>query len=85
MVNTLDYAAVTIPVTVVDKRVDVVAPDFKPLSELDQRVMESCELGFLLLLLLLLLLLCCVDWGADVLAVGQMTRKCMTGRMLGCS
>jgi hypothetical protein len=43
IVNLLDYTASTIPVTTADKTVDVVDPDFKPLNELDERVMKTCE------------------------------------------
>ena len=43
-VNVLDYTSCTIPVTVADKEVDVVK-DFKPLSDQDRKVMDSCEFG----------------------------------------
>ncbi len=41
-VNLLDYTATIIPVTTVDKEVDVVDRDFKPLNEVDEAVHKSC-------------------------------------------
>jgi amidase len=46
IVNVLDYTATTIPVTVVEKEIDVVDDTFKPLNEIDQKVFESCEQSF---------------------------------------
>ena len=43
IVNLLDYTASSIPVTTADKSVDVVDPGFKPLNELDEKVMKTCE------------------------------------------
>lgn len=43
IINLLDYTACTVPVTYADKNVDTVVKDFKPLSELDQTIMDSCE------------------------------------------
>lgn len=43
IINLLDYTASTIPVTTADKRIDVVDPGFKPLNELDKRVMKTCK------------------------------------------
>ncbi|KKK23877.1 hypothetical protein AOCH_002908 [Aspergillus ochraceoroseus] len=39
-INVLDYAAVVIPVTVADKEIDVVSPDFEPLGENDDLNMK---------------------------------------------
>ena len=43
IVNLLDYTACALPVTTADKNVDVVDPGFKPLNELDARVMNTCK------------------------------------------
>lgn len=42
-VNLLDYTSCVIPVTTVDQKVDVIDKDFKPISEQDQGVWDSCE------------------------------------------
>ena len=42
-VNLLDYTSCVIPVTTVDQKVDVIDQDFKPASEQDQKVWETCE------------------------------------------
>ncbi|KAL8924465.1 MAG: hypothetical protein Q9172_002676 [Xanthocarpia lactea] len=42
-VNLLDYTACTLPVTTVDKSVDVTDPFFKPVSELDATVMATYD------------------------------------------
>ncbi|KAL4736165.1 amidase signature domain-containing protein [Aspergillus similis] len=39
-VNVLDYASVVIPVTLADKKIDVVSPNFTALNEVDQLNME---------------------------------------------
>jgi amidase len=44
IVNMLDYTATTIPVTTVDKEIDVVDMEFKPLNEQDAAVSKICEL-----------------------------------------
>jgi amidase len=44
IVSMLDYTAVTIPVTTVDKKIDVVNGDFKPLNELDEEIWKACKL-----------------------------------------
>ncbi len=41
--NVLDYTCCTIPITYADQNVDVVAKDFKPISDLDKAVAEGCE------------------------------------------
>lgn len=41
-VNVLDYASVVIPVTLADKTIDVVSPNFTALNEVDQLNMEYC-------------------------------------------
>lgn len=43
IVNALDYTASVIPVTTVDKNVDVIDRDYKPISEVDERVWKSCK------------------------------------------
>ena len=43
IINVLDYTSVVFPVTNVDKNVDVVDKDFKPLSDQDTPVYEDCE------------------------------------------
>ena len=40
--NLLDYPSCTIPVTNVDKRVDVIDRNFKPASDLDDEIAGSC-------------------------------------------
>lgn len=42
-VNVLDYTAVVIPVTTVDKEVDKTDSSFEPANETDRAVHESCE------------------------------------------
>lgn len=42
-VNTLDYPASILPVTLVDKHTDVVDEGYKPLSEIDEKVYSACE------------------------------------------
>jgi len=41
--NVLDYSACVVPVTNVDKNVDVVDKNFKPVNDLDQGVAETCK------------------------------------------
>lgn len=41
--NLLDYAACVVPVTNVDKYVDVVDKDFRPVGDLDQEVAATCK------------------------------------------
>ena len=41
--NVLDYTSCTFPVTYVDQTVDVVTKDFRPVSDHDKAVAESCE------------------------------------------
>jgi amidase len=48
-VNSLDYSAVVVPVTTVDKKVDVVDSDFKPRNNDDKLTHEYCKLIFELL------------------------------------
>ena len=43
IINVLDYTACTLPVTIADKKIDVVDPAFKPVSELDEKVMALCK------------------------------------------
>jgi hypothetical protein len=45
-VNLLDYSTAVLPVTTVDKSVDVVDDGYKPISETDKKVWESCEFQF---------------------------------------
>ena len=42
IVNTLDYTACTIPVTNVSQDVDLVDKDYRPLNEIDKRVVDDC-------------------------------------------
>ena len=42
-VNLLDYSASVLPVTTVDKSVDVVDEEYNPISEADEKVWKSCE------------------------------------------
>lgn len=44
-VNFLDYTSVVVPVTSVDKNVDMVDESFQPLDETDKAVYKSCESG----------------------------------------
>ena len=41
--NTLDYTSCVVPVTTVDKNIDVVKKDVKPLDKMDQRIIELCK------------------------------------------
>jgi hypothetical protein len=50
-VNLLDYSAAVLPVTTVDKSVDVVDEGYKPISAMDEKVWKSCESLFLVLLI----------------------------------
>lgn len=42
-VNLLDYSAAVLPVTTVDKSVDVVDEGYKPINAMDEKVWKSCE------------------------------------------
>jgi len=42
-VNLLDYSAAVIPVTLVDKNIDVINENFKPLSAADEEIQSSCQ------------------------------------------
>jgi hypothetical protein len=44
IVNLFDYTAAVVTVTTVDKSIDVVQMEFKPLSELDEKVYKTCKL-----------------------------------------
>lgn len=41
-VNLLDYTASVLPVTTVDKTIDVINESYKPLSDTDEQVWKSC-------------------------------------------
>lgn len=41
--NTLDYSSCVIPVTNVDRNIDIISKDFKPLNEQDQSIAEICK------------------------------------------
>ncbi|KAI4263220.1 MAG: hypothetical protein L6R42_001631 [Xanthoria sp. 1 TBL-2021] len=43
IVNALDYTACTLPVTTVDKSIDVMDPSFNPLSDLDKSIMDKYD------------------------------------------
>ena len=47
-VNLLDYPAAVLPITLVDKNVDVVDQNFKPLSSLDEEIQLNCKFYFYL-------------------------------------
>ena len=49
--NLLDYTASVIPVTTVDKNIDVWDKSFQPVSEMDKLIFENCRLHPLALLL----------------------------------
>ena len=49
LVNLLDYSAAALPVTTVDKSIDVVDEGYKPISATDEKVWKGCELPFLLI------------------------------------
>ena len=42
IINVLDYTSCTVPVTLANKDIDTVTQDFQPLSDLDQKMMNSC-------------------------------------------
>jgi hypothetical protein len=41
-VNLLDYSTTVLPVTLVDKNIDVVDPGYKPLSAIDEKIQKAC-------------------------------------------
>ncbi|KAL8853963.1 MAG: hypothetical protein Q9221_001271 [Calogaya cf. arnoldii] len=43
IVNVLDYTSCTLPVTTVDKSIDVLDPSFKPVGDLDKKVMDTYD------------------------------------------
>ena len=43
IINTLDYTSCVVPVTNVDKKVDVIDKNFKPFSEQDKDIAADCE------------------------------------------
>ena len=45
-VNLLDYSAAVLPVTTVDKSVDVVDYGYKSINALDEKVWKACEFLF---------------------------------------
>jgi amidase len=42
-VNLLDYSAAILPVTQVDKSIDVIDKEYKPMNEHDEKVYSSCK------------------------------------------
>jgi len=48
IINTLDYTSCIVPVTTIDKKIDVVDKNFKPVSEADKNMAEICESAFLI-------------------------------------
>lgn len=50
IINLLDYAACTLPVTVVDKNVDIFEANYQPRNSTDEANWKSCESPFLLFL-----------------------------------
>ena len=43
--NLLDYTACIVPVTLVDKTVDKYDSQYKPISDLDKQIHETCKLS----------------------------------------
>ncbi|KAL8650323.1 MAG: hypothetical protein Q9226_005196 [Calogaya cf. arnoldii] len=43
IVNVLDYTSCTLPVTTVDKSIDVLDPSFKPVDDFDKKVMDTYD------------------------------------------
>ena len=43
IINALDYTSCVVPVTNVDKDIDVVEHDFKPVDDLDKEIWEDCK------------------------------------------
>jgi amidase len=43
LVNILDYSAAVLPVTVVDKNIDIVVPGYQALNPLDKKIYLNCE------------------------------------------
>ena len=43
IVNILDYTSCVLPVTTADKNIDTVNKDFKPISQLDQSIWDTCK------------------------------------------
>ena len=43
IVNLLDYTSCTIPITTADKNIDVVEAQYKPTSDVDKDVYDTCE------------------------------------------
>ncbi len=41
-VNLLDYSTTVLPVTLVDKHIDVVDAGYKPLSGIDEKIQKAC-------------------------------------------
>jgi amidase len=41
-INLLDYSASVLPVTLVDKNIDVVDPGYKPLNAIDEKIQKAC-------------------------------------------
>ena len=72
-VNLLDYSSVVIPITLVDKNIDVINKDFKPLSDLDEEVQRDCMFSFPSLIL--------SDYEINMI---QMTQTCMMVLTLVC-
>lgn len=42
-VNLLDYPSCVVPITYVDKKIDVPYENFKPLSEMDSELIQDCK------------------------------------------
>ena len=41
-INLLDYTTSVLPVTLVDKNIDVVDPGYKPLNATDEKIQKAC-------------------------------------------
>lgn len=48
-VNILDYSAIVIPVTKVDKHIDIIDDSYQPMNEDDQKTWENCKWDYYVL------------------------------------
>jgi hypothetical protein len=72
IINLLDYPVCVLPVTTVDKKIDKVDENYKPLSELDEGEWQSCKYSW--------------NPGGNTMAnVMQTTLRYMMGHMSVCS
>ncbi len=45
-VNLLDYSAAVLPITTVDKTVDIVDEGYQPINDVDEKIWKSCKFHF---------------------------------------